>query len=111
VSVEDPASGYPLAGAAVRTRRDGDRIVACTIAITGVAGNPFRARQLEDLIVDRGQVPAVTEVRDALAGVRAVGDLVADADYRRHLAAVVVCRAAERAFGRAAGRTNEGAAR
>jgi len=97
VSVEDPASGYPIAGAAVRIRRDGDRIVACTVGITGAAGHPFRAQRVEELIV-HGNVPTVAELHGAFADLHAMSDVIAGAAYRRHLAAVVVHRAATRAF-------------
>jgi len=102
VSVEDPASGYPIAGAAVRARREGDRIVECSIGITGATSHPFRARDVEELVVQRGEVPSLTEVRDALGDLHVLGDVHAGGDYRLHLAAVVVTRAAGTASERGA---------
>ena len=102
VSVEDPASGYPLAGAAVRVRVDAGRIAECTVGITGVSGHAFRADAVEAVMLGSAEAPQVSDIRDTFAEVRASTDVVAGADYRRHLAAVVVCRAAERALSRAA---------
>jgi CO/xanthine dehydrogenase FAD-binding subunit len=101
VSVENPASGYPLAGAAVRCRLEDRRIAACSIGITGATTRPFRATGLEELLVGRGEVPSIAEVVVALGEVETMGDVVADAEYRRQLAAVVVCRSAELALRRA----------
>jgi carbon-monoxide dehydrogenase medium subunit len=79
VSVEHPASGFALAGAAALVRADGTRAVA----ITGVAAQP--------LLLDADD--PVGSLRD----VDVFGDHFAPADYRRHLASVVVRRALERA--------------
>jgi carbon-monoxide dehydrogenase medium subunit len=99
-SVEDPASGYPIAGAAVRVRVADGRATQCTIGITGATGHPFRALAVEHLVRDQPGVPSIGEVREALADMQSVGDVIADAEYRRHLAAVVVCRAATMALSR-----------
>jgi carbon-monoxide dehydrogenase medium subunit len=99
-SVEDPASGYPIAGAAIRVRVADGGAIACTIGITGAAGHPFRPVEVEQLVRQQSGVPSIAEVREALGAVQTVGDLVADAEYRRHLAAVVVCRATATAFHR-----------
>jgi len=77
-SVEDPASGYPIAGAAVAATADG-----IAVGLTGLASYPFRL-----------ELGAPGEAEGALAGIEVTGE---DADYRRHLAAVVIRRAAERA--------------
>jgi len=88
VSVEHPASGFALAGAAALVR-PGDRV---TVAVTGLAGRPF-------LLPPDG--PGEPEA--ALAEVEVTGDRYAPVEYRRHLAAVVVRRAVERARARARG--------
>jgi aerobic carbon-monoxide dehydrogenase medium subunit len=74
--VEHPASGFALAGAAALVRPDGSRAVA----VAGLGAHAF-------LLAD-GSDP-----EDALAAAEVFGDEFADADYRRHLAGVVVRRA------------------
>jgi carbon-monoxide dehydrogenase medium subunit len=83
VSVEHPASGFPLAGAAALVGPAGE-----TVALTGVAGAPF-------VLPDAGDPEA------ALAEVDVFGDRFAPAGYRRHLAVVVAGRALEAARARA----------
>jgi aerobic carbon-monoxide dehydrogenase medium subunit len=77
-SVEHPASGFALAGAAALATAEGE-----TIAVTGVAATPF--------------VLAGGDPRDAIAAAEVFGDRFAPAEYRRELAAIV----AERALGSA----------
>jgi aerobic carbon-monoxide dehydrogenase medium subunit len=78
--VEHPASGFALAGAAALVRPDGSR----TIAVTGVAATAL-----------------LFDSEDTLAEAEIYGDELAPAEYRRHLAGVVVRRALERAEERA----------
>lgn len=85
VSLEHPASGFALAGAAVLVRPD----ASSAIAVTGIGSKPFL-------------LPANSEPAEALADAEIYGDRYASADYRRHLAAVVARRALERATRRAA---------
>lgn len=80
VSVEHPASGFALAGAAALVRPDGSSIVA----VTGVGSRPFL-------------LPAERDPADALAEAEIFGDRFAPTEYRRHLAGVVVRRALRRA--------------
>jgi carbon-monoxide dehydrogenase medium subunit len=70
VSVEHPASGFALAGAAALVGPDGDRV-----AVTGIGARPFVVRE------------------DGVAGIEVFGDRFAPEEYRRELAAVVVERA------------------
>jgi carbon-monoxide dehydrogenase medium subunit len=90
VSVRHPASGYPVAGAAVG-RPDG----SWRVGLTGVSSAPVRAHAVEELLAQSGPEPALDEIRDALAGVEVT---VPDDEYARHLCAVVV-RDAARAVG------------
>jgi carbon-monoxide dehydrogenase medium subunit len=83
-AVEHPASGFALVGAAVLVGPDG----STSVALTGVGAMPVRLRG-EDW-------PA------GLADTEVFGDLFAPAEYRRHLARVVVERALGAARGRAA---------
>jgi carbon-monoxide dehydrogenase medium subunit len=85
-SVEHPASGFALAGAAALVRPDGSR----SVAVTGIGTMPF--------LLD-------AEPRVALAAAEIFGDRFAPAEYRRHLAGVVV----ERALAAAAARAKEDA--
>ena len=77
-AAEHPASGFALAGAAVAVRPDGSR----RTGVTGIGAAPF--------LLD-GDVGAAD----------VFGDDFAPEQYRRHLAAVVVGRALERAQARA----------
>jgi len=105
VSVEDPASGYPLAGAAALVVVDGGRVVSARIGVTGVAGTPFRATVAEAAAVAGGGAGAAVSSasRDDIAGQAVFGDSRFDEEYRRHIAAIVIGRAVERAVARAQG--------
>ena len=81
VSVEHPASGFALAGAAAVVGPEGTRV-----AVTGVGARP----------VLLGDDPEA-----ALDEVEIFGDRFASAEYRRELTAVVVRRASESAAERA----------
>jgi carbon-monoxide dehydrogenase medium subunit len=83
VSVEHPASGFALAGAAALVGPDG----GARVAVTGIAGRPF--------------LLAGDDHRTALETADVFGDRFASAEYRRELASVVVRRAVERASQRA----------
>lgn len=100
-SVEDPASGYPLAGAAALVTVQGGRVVAARIGVTGVCGTPFRASGAEAAAAAGGDVVAAAKAD--LAAQDVFGDARFDAEYRRHVAAVVIGRAVERAAARAQG--------
>jgi carbon-monoxide dehydrogenase medium subunit len=81
VSVEHPASGFALAGAAALATSDAE-----TVALTGIGATPFR-------------LPA-GEPRETIAAAEVYGDRFAAEEYRRELAVVVAERALERARGR-----------
>jgi carbon-monoxide dehydrogenase medium subunit len=87
-SVEHPASGFALAGAAALVTPRAGGAWDVSLALTGVAGRPLR-------------VP----VADAGEAERAIAELDMDNadDYRRQLATVVARRAIERALARARG--------
>jgi carbon-monoxide dehydrogenase medium subunit len=99
VSVENPASGYPIAGAAVRARVEDGRIAECGVGLVGGAAQPIRAREVEDAL--RGGPPTLDRVRQAVAELE-LGHSELDPDYRRQLLAVTIVRAAEAAVRRAA---------
>jgi carbon-monoxide dehydrogenase medium subunit len=84
VSVEHPASGFAVAGAAALVTPD-----SVTVAVTGVGAAPF-------VLTDRDR-----NVREAVAGAEVYGDRFASEEYRRELAVVVAERALEAAHARA----------
>lgn len=86
-SVEHPASGFALAGAAALVTPDGERV-----ALTGVGATPF--------LLPDGDPEAAIEAAEIF------GDRFAPAEYRRELARVV----AERALASARDRAREGLA-
>lgn len=88
VSFEDPASGYPLAGAAVRIQGNEPSVVA----LTGLGAYPLRARTVESALA------AGEDLTRALAEIG--GALDDDAAYRCHLGAVAVERSIEAARSR-----------
>lgn len=81
-SVEHPASGYALAGAAALVTPDGE-----TVAVTAVGTTPF--------VLPPG------DVASAVAEARIHGDRFAPVEYRRELAVVVAERAQANARERA----------
>ncbi|MGH3137626.1 MAG: FAD binding domain-containing protein, partial [Gaiellaceae bacterium] len=83
VSVEHPASGFAVAGAAALAGPDG----RSRVAVTGIAAQPFLVG---------GDDP-----ENALEAAEIFGDRFAPAEYRRELAAVVARRAVELAAVRA----------
>jgi aerobic carbon-monoxide dehydrogenase medium subunit len=84
ISIEHPASGFAIAGAAALVHPDGSH----TVAVTGVSDRPF--------LLASDDEPA-----QALARAESFGDHFCPAEYRRHLGVVAVGRALERAHARA----------
>jgi carbon-monoxide dehydrogenase medium subunit len=87
-SIEQPASGYPLAGVAVLL---GER--TCRVGVTGVADMPYRATAVEDAI-RRGAAHA-DAVKLVTEGASVAADIHADRHYRAAMAAVMARRAFE----------------
>lgn len=81
-SVEHPASGFALAGAAALAGADG----SSRVAVTGIAAQPFLLGDDPEASLEQAEI---------------FGDRFASTDYRRELAAVVVRRAREGAADRA----------
>jgi carbon-monoxide dehydrogenase medium subunit len=79
-SVEHPASGFALAGAAVLVSPDGSQ----SVGLTGIGAQPF--------LLDPSGDPQA-----ALAAADVFGDDYASDEYKRHLAGVVSARALDRA--------------
>jgi carbon-monoxide dehydrogenase medium subunit len=83
--------------------QDGAVIADVRLCVSGVHGAPFRCTEAERIL--RGRMPdeatlqeAADSVTDAIAP---PGDLHATADYRRHLAGVLIRRATSHAYHRA----------
>ena len=100
VSLDDPASGYPIVGAAAVLRMEGDGLAACAVGLTGSWACPCRARALEEALLSDGIGRA--EVAPGLLPEVEIGVDDADLAYRRHVAAVIAGRALRRAGERAA---------
>lgn len=96
-----PASGFAIVGvAAVATLKGDGSVERAAIGVTGAAPSPFRATAAERAIVGtRGDANAVVAAAAKAAdGVEAMSDLVASAEFRRHLVTVYARRALERAI-------------
>jgi carbon-monoxide dehydrogenase medium subunit len=104
-TVEQPASGYPIAGAAARIRLDGKVLVEAALAFTGLAEAPFLAAPVAALGGTEADFDSlVAAAADAVKAVTPLEDSHAPRAYRAHLARVVARRALARAFDAARGR-------
>jgi carbon-monoxide dehydrogenase medium subunit len=87
---------FCLAAAAVTLDLAEDHSVRSSrVVVAGVAPTPIRLTGVEDLLVGSPVTAALLAQaqRTAADEVRPTGDIHADADYRRHLASVLVRRA------------------
>lgn len=93
VKVPHPASGYPVAGAAVSITVEDGICRAARLALTGVATTAVRAGAAEDYLVGKALTPETLAAAAALSasGIDVIGDSYAPEEYRRHLIEVV-CR-------------------
>jgi carbon-monoxide dehydrogenase medium subunit len=113
---EQPASHLPLAGVCAVVETAGGVIAAARIAVTGVAGRPFRARAAEQALTGArldGSAAASTAQLAAAAeqvadGVDPLADQHATGPFRLHLAEILTRRAVTRALARAASTTEGG---
>jgi carbon-monoxide dehydrogenase medium subunit len=99
-ALPQPASGYPIAGVAVALARgsDGRGFAACSIGVTGVGEQPYRAVDAECAVL--GGAAIAGAVAGIAAGGRVAADIHADRDYRAAMAAVMARRTFEAAIGR-----------
>ena len=100
--IEQPASGYAIAGAAVVVCREPGRsgpwdVIA--VAITGVGEIPYRASAVEEAL--HGGASPGEASKHATDGQSVNSDIHADREYRAHVATVEVRRALEAAIERA----------
>ena len=99
-----PASGFAVTGvAAVVTIKSDGTVERAAIGVAGAAAAPYRATQAERaLIGSKGDAKAIADAAaKAAAGITALSDLAASAEYRKHLVTVYARRAIERAIQRA----------
>jgi len=93
--VVQPASGFAIVGIAARIRQSGGKITFARVGVTGLAGKPYRALNVEKAV--EGTAGSPTDIQKAAAlvadGVEANSDLHASAHYRKHLASVHTMRA------------------
>jgi carbon-monoxide dehydrogenase medium subunit len=102
-SIEQPASGYAIAGTAAVVARDAAGAIAhVRVGITGVGEAPYRAKAVEAaLLGSDGSSDAVrAAAAHAVDGVAVNHDIHAGRDYRAEMATVVTRRALEAALGR-----------
>jgi carbon-monoxide dehydrogenase medium subunit len=100
---EQPASHLPLAGVCAAVTIGSEVITSARVAVTGVAGRPFRALDAERTLVSARPAPdSIAAAAAAVAGgVRPLSDQHASGPFRLHLAEVLTRRAIQRALDRA----------
>jgi len=104
VKMPNPASHFAIVGVAAVVTMGGDgRCEAARIAVSGVAMTPFRAKAAEAALVgSAGDDAAITAAAaQAAAGVEALSDVHASAEFRLHLTKVYANRALQLARSRA----------
>lgn len=99
-----PASGYAVAGVAVRIALDGaGRVADIGIGVSGVALSPYRAQAAEAVLL--GQAPDPERLEEAAraitSGQEVGGDAFASPEYRTHLAEIYARQALAKATDRA----------
>ncbi|MBO0826322.1 MAG: xanthine dehydrogenase family protein subunit M [Streptosporangiales bacterium] len=91
---------FALVGVAAQVTVADGRVTDARVCLSGVADTPSRPKDVEDML--RGTAADDDVVRDAANAVREtvepVGDLHATADYRRHVAGVLLARALREAY-------------
>jgi carbon-monoxide dehydrogenase medium subunit len=103
VKFHHPASHYAVVGAAVVLEREGDRIAAARVAITGVGEIAFRAEAVERALVGvdpRDAAAVAAACTGAARGIEARADTFASATYRSAMADVFAARAVAKAGAR-----------
>ncbi len=100
VKLQQPASGFAVAGVAAQVAVSGGQISVARVGITGVGAKSYVAQAVENALTGRPATAATLAAASRLAaqGVEALNDLYAQADYRTHLAEVATRRALEQAL-------------
>ncbi len=93
--VVQPASGFAIVGIAARIRQSGGKVTFARVGVTGLAGKPYRASNVERALEGTAGSPSDIQKAAALVaqGVEANSDLHASANYRKHLAQIHCMRA------------------
>jgi carbon-monoxide dehydrogenase medium subunit len=98
-----PASGFAIVGIGARVTVDNGRVARARVGVTGLAGKPYRALDVERAL--EGTTGADADIKRAAAlvadGAEANSDIHASAEYRAHLARVFTARALATALRRA----------
>lgn len=97
------AQDWATVGVAARVRVDGDRVLDAAVALTNMGSTPLRATAVEQALVGASvdAIPAAADAADE--GTSPRSDANASAEYRRHLAKVLVRRALNEAVARSRG--------
>jgi carbon-monoxide dehydrogenase medium subunit len=102
VSQDQAASGYALAGAATVIARTRKTVSHAAVALTGVGEVAQLVGSVDQLVGTKAEPDVLAKVAAAATdGLIIQGDIHAPAEYRRHLAQVIVRRSLETALGRA----------
>jgi carbon-monoxide dehydrogenase medium subunit len=102
LSQNQAASGYALAGAAAVIARTRKTVSHAAVALTGVGEVSRLIASAEQLVGTKGEPEVLGRVAaGAVDGLEITGDIHASAEYRRHLATVIVRRAILKALERA----------
>ncbi len=101
-ALEQPASGYSIAGVASVVVVGGGIVREARVALTGVGEIAYRARAVESALVgtDGGAAAIAAAAAHATDGVAVNADIHADAEYRAAMAAVYTRRSLEAARSR-----------
>jgi len=94
------AQDWATVGVAAVTRRDDGTIAEAAIALTNMGPTPIRARAVEGALAGASVDSLATAAELADEGTNPPSDTNANAEYRRHLARVLVRRAVEEALAR-----------
>jgi carbon-monoxide dehydrogenase medium subunit len=94
---------FAMVGVAATVRLDGDTVSEARIAVSGVAGQPLRTKDVEKSLVGRPANDETFAAAGAAArtGLNPSSDLHASGAYRKHVAGVLIARALRSAAVRA----------
>jgi carbon-monoxide dehydrogenase medium subunit len=94
---------FALVGVAASISIADDLVTDARIVLTGVGGKPFRAREVETLLIGRPIAERVGAAADAVrTAIEPDADIHATREYRAHLAGVLTEHAIRTAYARAA---------
>ncbi|GIF72786.1 FAD binding domain-containing protein [Asanoa siamensis] len=88
------AQGWALVGVAALVKRENGTVTAARVGLTNMGSTPLRATAAEEALAGAGDAEAIgAAAARAAEGTRPSDDMLASADYRRHLAGVLTKRA------------------